>query len=176
MRAATAAAASWPPPLALPPALGLPCNIPLRPCAAPLVPVPRLTSPSFPCSNLRDVTTSMMPNQPRPQHARLSGVDVGEVIVQPRIEVAKIFSEPKLSKYRVRWGCALCWSRPGGWSWQLAGRSACTPRPAANPPCRPFHPLPAGSVHPGHGHHQGAAPHRPGELLPAGRHPWWVWC
>lgn len=64
----------------------------------------RLSSLS-PCSSLRDVSSTMLPSRPAlPNRPRMSGVEVGEVIVQPRIEVSKIFSQPKLAKYRVRAG------------------------------------------------------------------------
>ncbi|KAI7845831.1 hypothetical protein COHA_000741 [Chlorella ohadii] len=43
----------------------------------------------------------MMPSrQALPNRPRMSAAEVGELNVQPRIEVSKIFSQPKLAKYR----------------------------------------------------------------------------
>ena len=76
-------------------------------------------------SNLRDVSTSMMPSrQALPNRPRMSAAEVGELNVQPRIEVSKIFSQPKLAKYRVSAG-----SQCEGQAWRRGlGMAGCDSR------------------------------------------------
>lgn len=49
------------------------------------------------CRSLHDAAgKGRLPNKPR-----ISAVDVGELVVHPRIEVSKIFYKPEFAKYRV---------------------------------------------------------------------------
>lgn len=129
----------------------------------------------WPCRSLHDVSASLerLPNKPR-----ISADEVGELVVQPRIEVSKVFSKPELAKYRVggggggserevqlpgRQGGTQCRAGRTGRRRQLSRCATTMPNActrAALALTHLVHPpilLPsAGPVHPGDGGHSGA--------------------